>query len=165
MSHSQLSVRKVHIQFYEQPQTFQTQAGFPDVFNSQQQPSQLARFSQQQEKPFQTPFSQQQLPFQAPQDQSPPQPNRFNGAQQSYLQPLSSGPGSGRSLFDQIVKNINSGHRQKSQRKQGSIQQQQRPQNLFSDPTFSFKVIYKPTKSAAFPAVNSNIPKLSAPFF
>ena len=68
MSDSQLSVRKLHILLYEQPQTFQTQAGFPDVFNSQQQPSQLVRFSKQKEKPFQTPFSQQQLPFQAPQN-------------------------------------------------------------------------------------------------
>ena len=37
-------------------------------------------------------------------------------------------------------------------------------QNLYSDPTFIFKVIYKFTKSVAFPAFNSNIPKLSAPF-
>ena len=31
----------------EQPQTFQTPAGFPDVFNSQQKPFQLTRFSHQ----------------------------------------------------------------------------------------------------------------------
>merc|ERR1719483_1137007 len=147
-----------------QPTPQQTPASFPDVFNSQQQQFQPAQFAQQQDQPFQTKFSQQQPPFRTQQgfQSAPQQPNQFNAAQQSSLQPLSSGPGSGRSLFDQIVNKINSGHRQKSRRKQGSNQQQ--PQNRFSNPTLPLRQSTSP-QSPSFPDISPSIPKTASTFF
>ena len=52
----------------EQPPTFQTQAGFPDVLNSQQQPFYYHGFLTYRRNLFKHHFSQQQLPFQVPQN-------------------------------------------------------------------------------------------------
>merc|ERR1719483_154498 len=138
----------------EQPRSFQAtptqnSAAFPDVFNAQQQQQQQQPQQQQQQQqqfqqgqispqrnqPFQTQFSRQQQPQQG--FQTAPRPSQFGGAQQAPSLPLTAGPGSGRSLFDQIVNKINSGHRQNSQRKQGTAQTQPQPSNPFRDPTIT----------------------------
>merc|ERR1719483_1617354 len=124
----------------EQPRSFQAtptqnSAAFPDVFNAQQQ--------------------QQQQPQQG--FQTAPRPSQFGGAQQAPSLPLTAGPGSGRSLFDQIVNKINSGHRQNSQRKQGTAQTQPQPSNPFRDPTITQSQGRIP-QNPNFPRVNPSIP-------
>merc|ERR1719483_458432 len=148
----------------EQPRSFQAtptqnSAAFPDVINAQQQ-QQQQQFKQGQNsphrnQPFQTQFSRQQQPQQG--FQTAPRPSQFGGAQQAPSLPLTAGPGSGRSLFDQIVNKINSGHRQNSQRKQGTAQTQPQPSNPFRDPTITQSQGRIP-QNPNFPRVNPSIP-------
>merc|ERR1711874_557711 len=63
----------------------------------------------------------------------------------------------GRSLFDQIVNRINSGHREKAQRKQSGTQPQPRPANPFSDPTIGQPRARIP-QTPNIPRVNPTIP-------
>merc|ERR1719483_2058399 len=147
----------------EQPRSFQAtptqnSAAFPDVFNAQQQQQQQfqqGQISPQRNQPFQTQFSRQQQPQQG--FQTAPRPSQFGGAQQAPSLPLTAGPGSGRSLFDQIVNKINSGHRQNSQRKQGTAQTQPQPSNPFRDPTITQSQGRIP-QNPNFPRVNPSIP-------
>merc|ERR1719228_570312 len=156
----QLQIQSQQQQFQQgQPQPFQlssqqSPAAFPDVFNSNQ-----PQFQQQQNQPFQQQIPQQRPPFQPQQGfpSSRAQSNQFGGVPQSIPLPLNSGPGSGSSLYDQIVNKINSGHRQKSQRKQQVIQQ--RPRNPFSDPT----VAVSPQRNQPVPNIPSVNPILPNP--
>merc|ERR1719481_1645922 len=147
-----------------QPTPTQNSAAFPDVFNAQ--PSQFQQGQiplqqqQQQQQNFQTQFSQQPQPVRQPQSfQSVPQQNQFRGApqQQNPGLSLSAGPGSGRSLFDQIVNRINSGHREKARRKQGTPQSQPKPSNPFSDPTIA-QSQGRISQNPNFPRVNPIVP-------
>merc|ERR1719483_1446046 len=147
----------------EQPRSFQAtptqnSAAFPDVFNAQQQQQQQfqqGQISPQRNQPFQTQFSRQQQPQQG--FQTAPRSSQFGGAQQAPSLPLTAGPGSGRSLFDQIVNKINSGHRQNSQRKKGTTQTQPQPSNPFRDPTITQSQGRIP-QNPNFPRVNPSIP-------
>merc|ERR1719228_1181953 len=156
----QLQIQPQQQQFQQgQPQPFQlssqqSPAAFPDVFNSNQ-----PQFQQQQNQPFQQQIPQQRPAFQPQQGfpSSRAQSNQFGGVPQPIPLPLNSGPGSGSSLYDQIVNKINSGHRQKSQRKQQVIQQ--RPRNPFSDPT----VAVSPQRNNPVPNIPSVNPILPNP--
>ena len=64
---------------------------------------------------YQTTFSAQQQPSFT---QPPPQQQQQQVASQAQPQSGLSLPGSGRSLFDQIVNRINTGHRENARRKQ-----------------------------------------------
>jgi len=88
-----------------------------------------------------------------------PQQNQFRGAPQPQNPglSLSAGPGSGRSLFDQIVNRINSGHREKARRKQGTPQSQPKPSNPFSDPTIA-QSQGRISQNPNFPRVNPTVP-------
>merc|ERR1719228_2565978 len=160
----QLQIQSQQQQFQQgQSQHFQTSsqqspAAFPDVFNSNQ-----PQFQQQQNQPFQPQIPQQQPSFQSQQGfpSSGAQSNQFSGVPQPIPLPLNSGPGSGQSLYDQIVNKINSGHRQTSQRKQQV--RQQRPTNPFSDPTLAGS----PQRNHPvpnIPSVNPIIPNPVTPF-
>merc|ERR1712128_133689 len=116
---------------------------------------QQGQISPQRNQPFQTQFSRQQQPQQG--FQTAPRPSQFGGAQQAPSLPLTAGPGSGRSLFDQIVNKINSGHRQNSQRKKGTTQTQPQPSNPFRDPTITQSQGRIP-QNPNFPRVNPTIP-------
>merc|ERR1719481_2363207 len=146
-----------------QPTPTQNSAAFPDVFNaqpSQFQQGQIPLQQQQQQQIFQTQFSQQPQPAQQPQNfPTVPQQNQFRGAPQQQNQglSLSAGPGSGRSLFDQIVNRINSGHREKARRKQGTTQSQPKPANPFSDPTIA-QSQGRIAQNPNFPRVNPIVP-------
>merc|ERR1712233_278202 len=131
----------------QQPRRFQN---FPDLsqntFNSDR---------------YQTTFSAQQQPsFTQP---PPPQQQQQQVASQAQPHSGLSLPGSGRSLFDQIVNRINTGHRENARRKQQNQdpnnndfrqqqpQQQQRDQGSgFSSPLTSpnFASITPPTPPA-----------------
>jgi len=174
----QLRVQAAQPQFQqEQARAFpatptQNSAAFPDVFNAhasqfqqnQIPPQQQRQQQQQQQQRFQTQFSQQPQSIQPSQSfQRVPGPNQFGAAPQAQTQTpalsLSAGPGSGRSLFDQIVNRINSGHREKARRKQSNTQSQAqpRPSNPFSDPTIAQPEARIP-QSPNFPRVNPTIP-------
>merc|ERR1719481_1355148 len=148
-----------------QPTPTQNSAAFPDVFNAQ--PSQFQQGQiplqqqQQQQQNFQTQFAQQPQPVQQPQSfPTVPQQNQFRGApqQQNPGLSLTAGPGSGRSLFDQIVNRINSGHREKARRKQGASQSQPKPSNPFSDPTIA-QSQGRIAQNPNFPRVNPTVPE------